>query len=87
LGGERDYGTSGASEEVGGTTTDTEQFIERKKVQSPHSRTLRMLEVAVRYIKGQCAEGKYGLNFGAAYRASAELDRIASEPPNEPKLP
>jgi hypothetical protein len=61
--------------------TTTAQFIERKKVQSPHSRTLRMLEACLPFIQ-TCADDD---------DAEAEiildlLDRIASEPRIEAKL-
>jgi hypothetical protein len=63
--------------------TPTETFIQRKRIESPHSRTLRMLEVA---LDGLADVSNYcDSTMEIEHRASeafALCDRIASEPPN-----
>ena len=55
----------------------TEDFIQRKKVESPRSRTLRMLDACLPFIQ-TCAED----DDTEAQEILNLLDRLASEPPN-----
>jgi hypothetical protein len=61
--------------------TATDEFIQRKKVESPHSRTLRMLELAEDLLH-QIDQSE---DWRLAHTAFDVLDRIASEPPNAPQ--
>lgn len=65
--------------------TPTEQFIARKKVEAPNSRTLRMLEKLVRFVAKVEGSGDYISKVtlqNDAMMLKQEIDRIASEPLN-----